>query len=327
MPDIKREVNVRIRAPDQDFRTALELAGLEIPSTLGGLELIPAPGIAPVVAELRHGDIWWRFARDEETEGPRPGASSGRELLRAFAAVSSPASAVSFVRRFGPLGLCRAHGLPGHIPCGYWPGWPPFLRRPDEHDADGTEYYVESLDGYLFFARLTRALIRIGSQLKGGPRQKQEDLETVDELSQRLADAGVEKAWPNPKGPPDFWLAWIFNWLGNYASATPRCAPRWTITRDGRLRFAGLDLSFALTTFGTIALQLINTFTQGREIYACSYCGRPYTPRRKPNPNRRNFCDDCRAEGIPERLRSRDLYQRKKARAADHLSAAGVPEP
>lgn len=234
---------------------------------------------------------------------------------------------MSFVRRFGPLGLCRTHGLPGCIPCRYWPGWGALPRAPAARDADGTEYYVESLDGYLFFARFARAVLRIAAQLKRGSRQEQEDLETVDELSQRLADAGVEKPWPKPKGPPDLWLASILNWLGNYASATPRCAPRWTITRDGRLRLAGLDLRFELTTFGTIGLQLINTVARGKEIYLCSYCGALYTPARRPNPNRRNVCDDCRAEGIPERLRSRDLYQRKKARAADHLSAAGVPEP
>ena len=261
-----------------------------------------------VVADLRHGDIWWHFARDEETEGPRPGASSGRKLLRAFAAVSSPASAVSFVRRFGPLGLCREHGLPGCIPCGYWPRWGALPRAPAVRDADGTGYYVESLDGYLFFARFARAVLRIAAQLKRGSRRAPEDWETVDELVEREAQrepvlgpwvATLGRMRTN-LGSSGEWLALVFalNLLAMRCRASPSCTPRADYSKHG-LRVTGIELGIEPDAFSAIGFQLINTVARGKEIYLCSYCGALYTPARRPNPNRRNFCDDCRAEGFP----------------------------
>ena len=54
----------------------------------------------------------------------------------------------------------------------------------------------------------------------------------------------------------------------------------------------------SFTVYGLLSAQLRLVVSRNRKLAMCSICSRPYVPRRKPNPNRRNYCSEaCSQEG------------------------------
>jgi len=48
------------------------------------------------------------------------------------------------------------------------------------------------------------------------------------------------------------------------------------------------------------------------DLAVCSSCGMLYSPTRRPNPDRRNYCPKCKEDKVPQRDASRDYYDRKR---------------
>ncbi len=74
--------------------------------------------------------------------------------------------------------------------------------------------------------------------------------------------------------------------------------------------------------FAALALQLLIAVTGTRGLAICTACTRPYAPKRRPNPNRRNYCQKC-AHKTAVRDATRDWAIRKrrhsKTRTAEGL--------
>ena len=47
--------------------------------------------------------------------------------------------------------------------------------------------------------------------------------------------------------------------------------------------------------------------------FVCSYCKQSYLPLRAPKAGQRNFCPECREQGIPGWLATRDRRARQRA--------------
>jgi hypothetical protein len=65
--------------------------------------------------------------------------------------------------------------------------------------------------------------------------------------------------------------------------------------------------------FGELAQRLMSAIARTDGVAICSACGRPYMPGRRPDPDRRMYCDDCRNKGRPQRDAARDYRRRKRA--------------
>lgn len=70
------------------------------------------------------------------------------------------------------------------------------------------------------------------------------------------------------------------------------------------------------SAFGAIALALARGATRSDIFTSCSACGQPYTPSRKPDPKKRNYCPDCRDAGVPQREAMRAKRQRDAEESA-----------
>jgi len=61
----------------------------------------------------------------------------------------------------------------------------------------------------------------------------------------------------------------------------------------------------------SVLLQLALTITRADSAFTCSGCGLPFTPRRLPREGQRAFCGVCRSEGVPQKLATRAMRERK----------------
>jgi hypothetical protein len=100
----------------------------------------------------------------------------------------------------------------------------------------------------------------------------------------------------------DRWCAW--------GAVQPRLT--WAVRRSPTIDFEGCGL------FGALAAQMLAAVS-GTGWALCSGCSERYDPgRRRPNPDRRNYCPDCRENGVPHRDAQRDLRRRRRQRPPEN---------
>ena len=76
---------------------------------------------------------------------------------------------------------------------------------------------------------------------------------------------------------------------------------------------AGAELvPVARGLLGLLGIQLAAALAGAEFLSLCSACGNPYTPGRRPNPNRARYCPTCRANGAAQRAAARAYRLRKK---------------
>jgi hypothetical protein len=68
--------------------------------------------------------------------------------------------------------------------------------------------------------------------------------------------------------------------------------------------------------FGALARQVQLAVGKRDALAICSECRQTYTPTRRPNPHRRNYCEVCRADGVPQRDAARDWRKAATSRAS-----------
>jgi hypothetical protein len=70
------------------------------------------------------------------------------------------------------------------------------------------------------------------------------------------------------------------------------------------------------TLFGALGVQLMMAISRSEGLAFCSGCQRSYSPSRKINTARHNYCPSCRTAGIPSTIASRRYRKTLKAKAS-----------
>jgi len=241
-------------------------------------------------------------------------ASQHPAMLREFVRLSNaPASKiVEYARKWGVLGVCEQHGLPGNH--SDWRGAfastcsAPTLAGESLGSNDPLAWHEspeqfawEPLAEWRLFARKAQAMIAIGSSLHhGGP---------VDERYWHDLHAPYPKEVVPP--PPSSALMTqidlsgrVTQWL-RMAGISPEYI--WLYGEGPKLRFQPHGL------FGALGLALGTALAQKYGTAICSYCHTQYFPSRQPTVGRRRFCPDCRKAKIPEALAGKERDARSRA--------------
>lgn len=205
-----------------------------------------------------------------------------------------------FIRRYGVLHLCE-HGLPMF-----------HNRRRSEKLLPGecTEQrslspgwdYQEPIHIWRRYAAEGRGLLLMAQSLQAGRMPSAEVLDSAMPLFSVLLEhhqqEGVFGRRPDPQEDCSRLLAMLLNeWID-----IGGVRPYFSIGATGwRVR---LSAGHYATTFGAIAvrLALLAAGAQGLSVCSNPDCRREYLHgRRRPDPNRNNYCPECRKAGIPQR--------------------------
>lgn len=200
---------------------------------------------------------------------------------------------VRFALQYGGLGLCKRHG------------WPFAHSRPhcasdSEPTADGWRYR-ERIRDWLFFARLTRAIL-----VAGTARDKNKREAALAELRTFIAENSGTLGAASASPPYRVILHWL---QGGELKV-------WFRNRPPRLTLYGVP-----PLWTAIGLQLATLAVSARAIIVCSACGRIESAKRsRTSPNRRAYCSKCRDKG---RKRQGVAAYRERVRYARELRGAG----
>jgi hypothetical protein len=70
--------------------------------------------------------------------------------------------------------------------------------------------------------------------------------------------------------------------------------------------------------FGALAVQLTLTVAGVDGWAICSACHKQYVPtQRRPKAGQRNFCVECRNQGIPKQYALRDYWERRRQQSSN----------
>jgi hypothetical protein len=206
-----------------------------------------------------------------------------------------------------------------------------FPRNEERKMREGKLVIVESCEMWRYFAVSMRSLLRIAScfhadrksdptdwdQIGAHPKLSMPALEKFrDPL--RSSSLGGEEAWIVlahfvRKGSDRDRKMWAL--LLNALLELGRVRP-WMLWEgvgssvQPNLVFSGPNL------LSHLALQLCLRASKHDAFAVCSYCSRQYSPLvRAPKTGQKNFCPDCRANGVPVRLAQRSRRERLRAGA------------
>lgn len=219
-------------------------------------------------------------------------------MLDAFRRIRDADGVLRFARKYGVLRLC-AHGLPAehsnHLP-------PTERCKPI-----GFPRVAEPVDVWLGFTEEARRLMDLAETLSA---------EHVSEVEWQKLAAGSEGGYRRIALLPR--KDRLFAARQRLAQATNR----WLLLGDPRPRFqweaARPTLVIEAGTFGLLALQLAAAMSGTAGLAVCSGCARTYERKgRKAQAGRRNYCEECRSAGVPDRERhrfERERLHEKRAR-------------
>jgi hypothetical protein len=290
------------------METAWQLAGLTGEGTTGLRRPLRTSGWrVPARVDLDGTRLRWRYH-----DGRRLGKviRARRGLVDAFVKLADahPEGIRDYARQWGVLMICE-HGKPaGHS----YPRVPltDVLNGLEHvtycHPCGGPDEYWEGLGAWYLLAREARAMLHVAAALHNGRPARHGDWHmlvnrtwlgpegghpALDELNEPRHGAGARAFLEDSMKR---WLSW--------GAVQPVLV--WPANRDPTVEWEGFGL------FGALAAQLLAAVS--RKGWAlCSSCGEIYDPPRQPNPNRRNFCEDCQATPMSGRLRTQDWRRRQ----------------
>jgi hypothetical protein len=229
----------------------------------------------------------------------KPGMLEG--FVRLFE--KKPAEILSYAKKWGVLGLCR-HDLPcshnqyadgltdGIRPC------LPMLELPLPADLSRARFR-EPLEVWRRLSRQASALLNIGASLNQQKLGAWDDWKVIkgdyDRRSGGLLNAlglggGKTRPYMQKIAHARRELASELDGWISLGQVRPRGA--WQ-PKTNRWRFTLDAVSSGPNLFGMIALA-ITLAIAGAELAVCDGCGNSYRPDRRPNPDRRNYCEECR---------------------------------
>jgi hypothetical protein len=269
--------------------------------------------LAPSRPLLEQGNLVCPLADDWHT------VTTGPRMLEDFIRLADGGADVAeYARRWGALLVCEAHGMPvTHLPS-VIPGGsdccPP--RR-----LEGA--YWTRIDEWQRYARVARAVRRIAGALRLGETGRADDWDTLHRahefgletlmLAEESAGLSVDRvAWHRRE------IAYLVGLWLHMGGVQPRLQWESSVPRivlsSGQFGAAGF--------FGALAIQLMLAVSDARELVECSFCGRPYVPARKPNPNRDHYCPDCGRSAALSRASARHREKQRERSASKDAPAS-----
>jgi hypothetical protein len=242
---------------------------------LGGWYVEPGISLEGGELVLREGDL--------EDPGQNVEAAP-QDLLTRFVKLqdrANDAAIHSFAKSWGLLGLCEAHRLPAR-------------HKASCHRADS-----EPTDAWRMWARGANLLWKSGSDVASG--RGLDDAARTELAWFHLETGGRQLPWPpwGPRSKPDAKdsrnvALEVGRWLGLGPVA---------LNFQWRWKDPQPTLSLVATSlFSAIALSIAQTMPEGRlSLHSCEGCHEWFAPKRKTQ----RFCPQCRADGVPARLRQR----------------------
>jgi hypothetical protein len=215
-------------------------------------------------------------------------------MLDNFVRLHNASGILRFAKRYGVLRICE-HMLPASHSAAV----PDFYTRascePLGHDARR----CEPLSGWFGFAEQARGMLKIAAALNmGKPGAKSDWLAVLQQHPDAAEWAKDLDEQPDVRLHQQHLAMHVDFWL---AIAQPTFRLDWP---KGRNQPA---LILQATTFGHIALGLAASIAAQAGVSVCDGCSRVFVASdRKPRIDRRNFCDPCKDNGVPARLRKQD---------------------
>ena len=273
--------------------------------------------------EIRGDRLFWendRSRRLPKTVSPSP------RLLETFLRLvdARPAVIGDFARRWGILGICK-HTLPRTHD--FREGPPTrFCRTKGYRFTRNTESGWEPLHVWRRYAGQARAIVDVAAQLHQRKIVRDKDiwrrthshvfLTYPDFLGNREAQCHAISVAIN--GWLELGMVRAFlNWeLDSPATVTLGTS----VLRQDRPEIRPIVLNLfpemqGHTLFGALGVQLLMAVSRTAGFATCSSCGHPYTPTRRPSPNRRRYCPNC---GV--RAAWRDAQQARRQKRETHIN-------
>lgn len=269
-----------------------------------------------------HG-IKWRVV-----DGGGDGTEMGPKMLERFIGLADAdaLTVARYARRWGVLRLCE-HGLPETHTVDL--GW--YLDRPISGGRGPCAYvgsgepgwWHEPLQAWHSFARQAEAVVSLAVALRRDSLGDARTWATVPDYPVEVVEPPVH----HTPGPLDFGQEWLAQPLPTPESVEEgrrvlgQVVDQWLRWGQVRNRLHWDTAEPTLTVqphglFGAIAMQVASRVTGRAALAICHNCGSLYAPKKRPDPNRRNYCPDCREAGAPQRDARRKYRADQRAKKA-----------
>jgi hypothetical protein len=232
------------------------------------------------------------------------------DLLDRFIKLADASSdqVLAFAKKWGPLGLCW-HNLPTLHPqfsnTQAEDGWTVCPPR----SIEGREFQCgESVAMWHRYARKFRAMLNLAATLRQGAKPDAADLDCV---------------WPQKDLELHYNQGRWYRLLGSKEAVKPGATivavPIWFELSEEMNRLLSIvnakpylesdpdgNRSVVLSGIGllpgALAIQLLTALAGEQPFAFCSWCTERYEPERRPRAGEHHYCDDCRSDGVPQRL-------------------------
>jgi hypothetical protein len=269
--------------------------------------------------EIEGDKLVWSDARRNVPKTVEPSPN----LFEAFLTLAdAPAETIRYyAQRWGVLGICK-HDLPRCHEGGTLAALACPLK--EERSTSKSVSGAESLDAWRRYAKKGRSIVDFAARLHLNKTVKEEKLWwgamgmfSPSCLSDWQAQTALVAASVNG------WLATggvrpTLVWEKSGTSVVLG-SPRYPLLKPDGGTFSLASLVHGTTLFPVLAVQLMMTVSRSAGLAICSNCGAAYCPKRRPNPSRRRYCEDC---GRNAAWRDAQQTRRAKKRESEARNAA-----
>jgi hypothetical protein len=228
---------------------------------------------------------------------------------------------LAYARSWGVLGLC-IHDLPcshNQYPNGIENRVRPCLPELVKPlPKTGSEFRLqESLQLWRFWSLKAQSLLNIGACANQGKIARLEDWQVVKDIW----DSGLgETAWEPFMESAENARAELARELDRWISiGQVRPQIGWRNKRGPKAQFSLEAVTSGPNLFGLLALNIAVAIAAGdgeKGLAICSACAQSYIPKRRPDPNRRNYCANCGLRAAQRdasrRYRQTSTYRQKR---------------
>ena len=216
---------------------------------------------------------------------------------------------LAYARKWGMLGLCE-HGLPcSHNQGTSGPSCLPMLVTPLPRQKGSTFRLMEPLAAWRIWSRKAQSFINIGARLNQGKLPRVEDWQMLKDLRDSGLGETEHEPFMETVSNARAELAYELDGWISIGQVRPRIS--W---RNDKACFSLDAVSSGPNLFGLLALNIAVAIASGdgeKGLAVCSACGDSYIPTRRPDPNRRNYCERCGLKAA-QRVASRKYRQTPK---------------
>jgi hypothetical protein len=190
--------------------------------------------------------------------------------------------------------------------------------------------HIEYCEVWRYFARVTRALLRIASNLYRGGAGSKEDWDAISKVPSVMRET-AQKAMPGilypfPLSDEANWLA-LAHFVAKGSQQTRvmfahlvntllglGCVRPWFTWSDGARKVIRPQIAHSgRSLLSQLALQLCLRLAKVDALLVCVHCQQPYSPVvRAPKAGQRNFCPECRTKGVPQNYALKDFRKRRR---------------